>query len=385
MKTAAEIIIDLIERFDVHDAGSKRAHGNGTLHRAAVHLNAEGKKVFGDVERATVRLSNAATSKKIPEQLVNIKGCSIRFHHPIRAIDIIGVNFPYFPFSTSSEVINLMYNIHLYVERKNVKRFLNIFRAGGLYSRLDSLLAEMPKRTDMGYKYYTTHSYGKDTLKFRMDYDPQSGNIELYSEMDPYITEHCPRRTTHLGNMSIGEEKVQGIKFFDTMNAPFGRAPNGEIPYLRHFLYRRSFFGRLQETEIGIEEYRLLKELWAEEKHYVLLKDPEIFYQIENLFNSSTGITAGDFECLIDQTYERKYTAEKTKNFLENIWPHFAHRADAQEIGTYHRLLDNPEVLEVYDFVSSMSSKYEVAELVDSVVVKLMGRKEYQHMQKGKI
>lgn len=385
MKTAAEIIIDLIERFGVHDTGSRRAHDNGTLHHATVQLNAEGTKVFGVVDLATVRLSNAATSVEIPEQLVNIKGCSIRFHHPIRAIDIIGVNFPYFPFSTPAEVINLMYNIHLYVERKNVKRFLNIFRAGGLYNRLDSLLAEMPKRTDMDYKYYTTHSYGEDTLKFRMDYDPQSGNIELYSERDPHITKHCPKEITHLGNLSVGAETAQGIKFFDTMNAPFSRDPNGEIPYLRHFLYRRSFLGRLKEAEVGVDEYRLLKELWAEEKYYILLKDPETFAQIERLFNSANGITVEDFEGLLDQAYDRSYTADNVKNFLEKIWPHFAHRADEKETAVYCRLLDDTEAAAVYDFLDFMSSKYEVAELLDSVVVKLMGRKEYQHIQKGKI
>lgn len=386
MKTSADVIIDLIERFDVHDPGARRAHGNGEHHEATVHLNDEGKQIFGDVAQATVRLSNAATSEKMPDKMVNIKGCSVRFHHPLRPIDIIGVNFPYFPLGTAAEVTSVMYNVKLYLEQKNVRRFINIFQPGGLYRDLDTLLKWLPKRTDMDYKYYTAQSYGDDPLKFRLDYDPQTSNIELYAEKDAHVTEYRPEDEMHLGHISV-DQKVNGkeIKFLDTMNAPFGRDPNGEIPLLRHFLYRRSFLGRMEEAELDQKKFDMLEELWKEEQLFVLLKSPQLHDAVQKLLESETRMSVREFRRMLDQAYGMDYDAENVRNYMETVWEHFRKDADEGETTRYQELQGASNIDEIHTFIAGMALKHEVPELLDSIVVKLLGRHEVQRIQKGRI
>ncbi|WP_342387978.1 DUF1722 domain-containing protein [Salinicoccus bachuensis] len=386
MKTSADVIIDLIERFDVHDPGARRAHGNGEHHEAAVHLNDKGKQIFGNVTQATVRLSNAATSEKVPNKLVNIKGCSVRFHHPLRPIDIVGVNFPYFPLGTAAEVTSVMYNVNLYLKQKSARRFIDIFQPGGLYRDLDTLLKWLPKRTDMDYKYYTAQSYGDDPLKFRLDYDPQTSNIELYAEKDGHVTEYRPEGEMHLGHISVDQEpNGEEIKFLDTMNAPFGRDPNGEIPLLRHFLYRRSFLGRMKEAELDQKKFDMLGELWKEEQLFVLLKSPQLHEEVQKLIESGTSMSVGEFGRLLDQAYDMAHDAENVRNYMKTVWEHFRNEADEGETARYQELQGASDIDEIHTFIAGMALKHEVPELLDSIVVKLLGRREVQRIKKGRI
>ncbi|GGA72118.1 DUF1722 domain-containing protein [Salinicoccus roseus] len=386
MKTSADVIIDLIERFNVHDPGARRAHGNGDHHEAAVYLNEEGREIFGGVTKATVRLSNAATSEKMPDELVNIKGCSVRFHHRLRPIDIIGVNFPYFPLGTAAEVTSVMLNIGVYLNDKSAGRFFSIFRPGRLYRDLDTILKWLPKRTDMDYKYYTAQSYGEDPFKFRLDYDPQTSNIELYAEKDAHVTEYQPEGEMHLGHISVDQEPAgQEIKFMDTMNAPFGRDPNGEIPLLRHFLYRRSFLGRMEEAELDQEKFRMLEELWREEELFVLMKSPELHDQVRSLFESGIRMSVSEFRRLLDQAYDMEYEPGSIRNYMETVWGHFKDEADDGERTRYQELQGTSDIDEIHTFIGEMALKYEVPELLDSIVVKVLGRREVQRVQKGRI
>lgn len=386
MKTSADVIIDLIERFDVHDPGARRAHGNGGHHEADVYLNEEGREIFGDITKATVRLSNAATSEKMPDELVNIKGCSVRFHHRLRPVDIIGVNFPYFPLGTAAEVTSVMLNIGVYLNDKSAGRFFSIFHPGGLYRDLDTILKWLPKRTDMDYKYYTAQSYGEDPFKFRLDYDPQTSNIELYAENDVHVTEYQPEGEMHLGHISVDQEPAgQEIKFMDTMNAPFGRDPNGEIPLLRHFLYRRSFLGRMEEAELDQEKFGMLEELWREEELFVLMKSPELHDQVRSLFESGIRMSVSEFRRLLDQAYDMEYEPGSIRNYMETVWGHFKDEADEGEKVRYQKLQEAPDTNELHTFIADMALKYEVPELLDSIVVKVLGRREVQRVQKGRI
>ncbi|TVT27057.1 DUF1722 domain-containing protein [Salinicoccus cyprini] len=386
MKTAADIIVDLIERFDVHDPGARRAHGNGVNYEAAVALNDDGKAIFGDIQKAVIRLSNVATSQKVPDSLINVKGCSIRFDHPARPIDIIGVTFPYFPFATASETMDLFYRIHWFLDNKSPVRFVNIFGAGNLYRHLGRLARWLPKDTHMDHSYYSAHSYGTDNLKFRLDYDTDTETIEIFAEHDASITDYRPEDEVYLGQVSINKDaKVQEIKFMDALNAPFDHLPKGEIPLLRHFVYRRSFLGRMSEVELDPHKYEMLNELWEEEKYFVLSKDRQLYDEINQLFVAGTEMPVRTFTQLMDQAYDKKYDEETVRDYFTEVWTYFTETADAEEWVVYQELLEAADIDRINMFLADMAMKYEVSELLNSTVVKVLGREKFIKMQKGKI
>lgn len=67
------------------------------------------------------------------------------------------------------------------------------------------------------------------------------------------------------------------IKYLDVLNAPFGHYPNGEMPLLRHYMYKRSFFRRMEEKRLTGKDVGMLRQVWAEEKYYVLSKSQRIY------------------------------------------------------------------------------------------------------------
>lgn len=386
MKTAADTIVDLIERFDVHDPGARRAHGNGANYRAEVLLNEMGRAILGDVDHAVVRLSNVATSEKVPDWLINVKGCAIRFDHPARPIDIIGVTFPYFPFSTAYENLDLFYRIHHFLANRSPLQFIRIFGAGNLYRHLGRLVRWLPKDTNMDHSYYSAQNYGTDALKFRLDYNTATETIEVFAEQDDAMTDYRPKSELHLGQVVIDKNmKTKEIKFMDAMNAPFNHAPNGEIPLLRHFVYRRSFLGRMSEVPLDQHKYDMLLELWNEEKYFVLSKDRQLYGEINRLFNTGTEMSVESFRRLMDQAYDRKYEADTIRSYFTELWAHFTETADAEEWVWYQELLESADIDRINMFLSDMAMKYEVSELLDSTVVKVLGKKKFIEMQKGKI
>ncbi|GAB3056275.1 hypothetical protein ACFOU0_02415 [Salinicoccus sesuvii] len=386
MKTAADTIIDLIERFNVHDPGARRAHGNGANYRAEVLLNDAGKSLIGEVDHAVVRLSNVATSEKVPDWLINVKGCAIRFEHPARPIDIIGVTFPYFPFSTAHENIDLFYRIHHFLESRSPLQFVRIFGAGNLYRHLGRLVRWLPKDTNMAHSYYSAQNYGEDALKFRLDYDTTTETIEVFAEQDDNMTDYKPKSGLYLGRVVINKAANSNeVKFMDAMNAPLTHAPNGEIPLLRHFVYRRSFLGRMSEVPINQHKYDMLLELWNEEKYFVLSKDRKLYDEINSLFEDGVEMSANVLRKLMDQAYDRDYEVETVRSYFTEVWEHFTEIADAEEWGRYQTLLESADIHQINIFLSDMSTKYEVSELLNSTVVKILGRQKFIEIQKGKI
>lgn len=375
MKTAGDIIIDLIERFDVHDPGSRRAHGAGSHHKGQVALNEMGKAIFGDVEHAFVRLSNASTSGRVPNWLVNIKGCSVRFNHALRPIDIIGVNFPYFPFESSSESIGLFYKIHLFLKYRNVLRFIDIFKTGDLYRHLGKIVRWFPKKTNMNHNYYSTHSYGNEYFKFRMDYKTKTGLINLYAEKDKSHTDYRPDSEIYLGYILIDQHPAsKEIKYMDAMNAPFGYYPNGEMPLLRHYMYKRSFLGRMQEIQLTQKDVGMLEQVWAEEKYFILSKSQKIYDEIRELFKEGTEMSVSQFRQLLDEAYRKKYDEKHIRNYFQHVWGYFKNKADEDEKKQYEELMLALDIEKINDFVAFLALKYREPYLLNSTVAKTHGR-----------
>ncbi|WP_097040487.1 DUF1722 domain-containing protein [Salinicoccus kekensis] len=375
MKTAADIIIELIEKFDVHDAGSRRAHGKGEHHKARVELNEAGKDIFGEVENAVVRLSNAATNDKVPDWLVNIKGCSVRFNHPLRPIDIIGINFPYFPFDSAAETLDVLYRIHFYLEDKSAGRFMDIFRAGGLYRDLGKILKWMPKSTDMDHLYYTAHSYGGEHYKMKLDYHPGNDRIEIYAEKDEHLIDYHPGPAVHLGSILINPHSTgKEVKYFDVLNAPPGMPPNGNLPLLRHYVYKRSFLRRMEEKLLDGKDLRMLEEVWAEEKYFVLSKSQRIYDEIRELVKKGTDMSATRFRELLDEAYALKYEEKHLRNYLQHVWGHFKDEADESEKAHYTRLSEHPDPEAVNTFIHDLAIKYKEPYILRTTMVKTRGR-----------
>ncbi len=375
MKTAADVIIDLIEKFDVHDAGSRRAHGTGTHYKARVELNETGRSIFGDVDQALVRLSNASTSHKVPDWLVNIKGCSVRFKHPLRPIDIIGINFPYFPFDSAAPTVDLLYRINLFQKHKSLYRFVKIFGAGGLYSHLGRVMKWMPKRTDMKHSYHTGHSYGDVQYKMRLDYDPGNNRIEMYAEEDEHLTDYQPESEIHLGSIIIDPKDAdREVKYFDVLNSPPGMPPNGELPLLRHYVYKRSFLRRMEEMPLDGKGLGMLEEVWAEEKYFVLSKSQHIYNDIRELLKEGRGMSVTKFRELLDEAYAMKYEEKHLRNYLQHVWGHFKSAADEDEKEEYGILWETPEAEAINDFIRELALKYEEPYILRSTMVKTGGR-----------
>ena len=375
MKTAADIIIGLVEKFDVHDAGSRRAHGKGDHYKARVELNEAGKDIFGEVENAVVRLSNAATNDKVPDWLVNIKGCSVRFNHPLRPIDIIGINFPYFPFDSAAETLDVLYRIHFYLENKSAGRFMDIFRAGGLYRDLGKILKWMPKRTDMDHLYYTAHSYGNEHYKMKLDYHPGNDRIEIYAEKDEHLTDYRPGSAIHLGSILINPRSTgKEVKYFDVLNAPPGMPPNGNLPLLRHYVYKRSFLRRMEEKLLDGKDLRMIEEVWAEEKYFVLSKSQRIYDEIRELIKKGTDMSATRFRELLDEAYALKYEEKHLRNYLQHVWGHFKDEADEREKEHYAKLSEHPDPEAVNTFIHDLALKYEEPYILRTTMVKTRGR-----------
>lgn len=375
MKTAGDIIIDLVERFGVHDPGAKRAHDQGTYHTGRVELNAAGKAVFGDVEHVLIRLSNASSSQRVPDWLVNIKGCSIRFQHPLRPVDIIAVNFPYFPFDSPEAAVALFYRIHFFMKDRTIRRFINIFRTGKLYRHFGRLGRWMPKKTEMNHMYYSTHSYGEECLKFRVHYEPDRARISLYSEQDQNHTDYKPQTRTYLGHITLDPKpRSREVKYMDTMNAPLGHHPNGNMPLLRHYMYTRSFLGRMEEARLTKKEVGMLEQVWAEEKYFVLSKSQRIYDEIRELLKAREAMSVPRFRQLIDEAYETKYDEKHIRNYCQHVWGHFKHKADVPEKERYRELLTTLDPDSINAFISDMALKYEDAYLLNSTIVKTRGK-----------
>lgn len=375
MKTAGDIIIDLVERFDVQDPGARRAHGTGTHHNAKVELNEAGKAIFGETDQALVRLSNISTSERVPNWLVNFKGCSVRFDHPLKPIDIIGVNFPYFPFDSPVESMELFYKIHLFLEHKNARRFADILGTGGLYRHLSRIVRWMPVRTDMKHSYYTAQSYGDEHFKMRMDYNTETGRISLYAERDSHLTDYQPETETFLGYIMVDPQPVdKEIKYLDALNAPLGYYPNGEMPLLRHYMYKRSFLGRMQEKRLTRKDVGMLEQVWAEEKYFVLSKSQKIYNEIRELLKEGTEMSVARFKELLDAAYDQKYDEKHVRNYFQHVWGYFKNKADEEEKKQYQELLMTLDPDSVNTFISDLALKYEEPYLLNSTIVKTRGR-----------
>lgn len=375
MKTSGDIIIDLVERFNVHDFGAKRAHAQGTYHKGEVILNDAGKAIFGDAAHALIRLSNASSSSRMPARLVNIKGCSIRFHHPLRPVDIIAVNFPYFPFDSPKEAVALFYRIHFFLKHRTPRRFIDILRTGELYRHFGRIIRWMPKKTGMNQMYYSTHSYGKEYLKFRVRYETDQGRLSLYAEKDMNHTDYKPQNITYLGYINVGPGPGSGeVKYLDPMNAPLGYQPNGNMPFLRHYMYMRSFLGRMMEVELTKKDVSMIEQVWAEEKYFVLSKSRKIYDEIRELLKERENMSVARFRLLLDEAYEKKYDEKHMRNFLQHAWGHFKYKADASEKESYRILLERLEPESVHIFIADLALKYEESYLLNSTMVKTRGR-----------
>nr|WP_255695360.1 DUF1722 domain-containing protein [Salinicoccus sp. ID82-1] len=129
----------------------------------------------------------------------------------------------------------------------------------------------------------------------------------------------------------------------------------------------------------------MLNELWEEEKYFVLSKDRQLYDEINQLFVAGTEMSVRTFTRLMDQAYDRKYDEEAVRDYFTEVWTYFTETADAEEWVVYQELLEAADIDRINMFLADMAMKYEVSELLNSTVVKVLGREKFIKMQKGKI
>ncbi len=141
----------------------------------------------------------------------------------------------------------------------------------------------------------------------------------------------------------------------------------------------------MEEAELDQEKFGMLEELWREEELFVLLKSPKLHDRVQNLLESGTRMSVSEFRRLLDQAYDMEYEPGSIRNYMETVWGHFKDEADDGERTRYQELQGTSDIDEIHTFIGEMALKYEVTELLDSIVVKVLGRREVQRVQKGRI